>query len=182
MHGRLAQLMVQMELAVFFIDCKRLKTFSAPNLAAIPARMFSGCHVLNSLEMDSAQTIGSNAFSDCNDLTTLILPSVTSLANSLFSGNGILIHIEFDSVNYIGKSCFQSCSNLETVSFLSCVTAEEYAFDDCRKLESVNMPNLSTIGGRAFSYTKLREVEMNSLTSAGTTYYNSNYRGSNFLG
>ena len=166
----------------FFIDCKRLKTFSAPNLAAIPARMFSGCHVLNSLEMDNAQTIGSNAFSDCNDLTTLILPSVTSLANSLFSGNGILIHIEFDSVNYIGKNCFQSCSNLETVSFLSCVTAEEYAFDDCRKLESVNMPNLSTIGGRAFSYTKLREVEMNSLTSAGTTYYNSNYRGSNFLG
>ena len=81
--------MVQMEFFFFFIDCKRLKTFSTPKLAAIPARMFSGCHVLNSLEMDGAQMIGLYAFSGCNNLTTLILPSVTSLGNSLFRGNEI---------------------------------------------------------------------------------------------
>ena len=93
-----------------------------------------------------------------------------------------VMKLEFDSANSIGKNCFQSFSNLETVSFLSCFSAGEYAFDDCRKLESVNMLNLSTISGRAFSYTKLREVEMNSLKSAGTPHYNSNYRESNLLG
>ena len=164
-----------------FQNCKNLKTISLPNtLTSIGESAFQSCGSLQEINIPTSITIledytfaycrqlkdvilpegltsvGDYAFSDCATLTKVVIPdSVETIGTSAFTGSLALKELTIGkNVTKIGLEAFQMCYELETLNFSNegnLLTIEDSAFRDCRKLESVLIPEgVKTIGDYAF--------------------------------
>lgn len=112
------------------------------------------------------------AFGDCCDLTTIDIPAtVKEIPDNAFWYSGLIEVTIPEGVERIGYRSFSSCRNLKSVSIPSSVKIiESCAFDECRKLESLNLSDgIEVVEYDAFySCSSLRELYIPpSVTSLG---------------
>ena len=101
--------------------------FSAPLLTTIPDYCFNGCNGLSTIGITYANitSIGTYGFASTSAFVEdVAFPALTTLGTYAFSGSGI-----------------------NSFSALSLTTISERAFNNCSDLESVNIPNVTSIGG-----------------------------------
>jgi len=157
-----------------FSGCSSLTSVTIPDsVTSIGAGAFDGCDSLTSVTIpDSVTDIGDYAFSACNSLTSVrIGKSVKRIGERAFGGIN-LTSIEVESNNDHFSSLEGVLFNKDQTKIITCpggkqgeyeipngVTSIDWAFEDCRKLTSVTIPNSVTeIGQWAF-------VDCKSLTS-----------------
>ncbi len=158
-----------------FRQCSRLTLVTIGNrVTSIGNSAFYGCSSLTSVTIpNSVTSIGDEAFRGCSGLTSVTIPnSVTSIDRSPFSDcSGLTsIIVENDNAKYDSRencnAIIESNTNTlvagckTTVIPNSVTSIEDYAFQGCRGLTSINIPNSVTyIGIGAFwNCSGLREI------------------------
>ena len=107
---------------------------------------------------DSVTSIGESAFSDCSSLADITIPdSVVSIGKGAFNGTKIFENSSNweKGVLYIGKHLIEADSLLsgEYEIKKGTLTIADYAFEDCRGLTSIIIPDsVKNIGIRAFEF------------------------------
>ncbi len=166
-----------------FVNCEALTSVNIPgSVKSIGEKAFSGCDELIKVTIqDGVESIDTFAFSGCKKLTDVTLPdSVTSIGDNAFQNTGLYDlydHTGWD-VCYIGKHLIaanQSISGTCTVK-PGTKTIAGRAFDSCRNLESITIPDsVVSIGNHAFfSCSSLKSIMIpKNVTSIGDeVFYN----------
>lgn len=135
-----------------FEECTGLTSITIPNsVTSIDEFAFYGCSGLTTITIpNSVTSIGEYAFYNCTGLTSVVIGnSVTSIGRGAFLCCGLtklVYNAEkcsgggFVSPNY---HWLDRCSKLKEVEIGTSVkTIPAYAFDDCKSIESVNIPSI----------------------------------------
>ena len=152
---------------------------------------FHGCeNLINITIPDSVTSRGLCAFSNCTSLTSI---NVDSNNEKYMSDKGVLYtkdkksliqypckkegteYIIMQGVASIGDYAFEYCRSLTSITIPNSVTSiGDSAFKDCRSLTSITIPNsVTSIGGYAFeSCSSLTSITIpNSVTSIGDSAF-----------
>ena len=163
------------------------------NIRAIGDYAFSGCRVLNTIEIpNTVKSIGKNAFNSCNALTTGKVvdgqkkgfsfadnSTLKTIGEGAFRGVGIKELTIPASVESVGDKCFASVlyessidisieTKLEKIVFAGDnTTIGNWAFYQCINLKEITLPkNLEKIGDYTFAYCKkLSTINFDNLSS-----------------
>lgn len=135
------------------------------SVLTISTRAFSDCSNLTNVAFENGcRTIGDYAFYACGSLNSVVLPeSLVSVGDYAFYSCSALDAVTLSSkIKSIGRSAFYACSKLSGLSFAGTVDGlriEQSAFQYCRTLSSVNLPEgLISVGWNSFADTGLSEV------------------------
>ncbi len=168
-----------------FYNCSGLTSVTTGNsVTRIGDEAFDGCTGLTSVTIGNSVTrIGSSAFSGCTGLTSIIVAEgnskyhsdgnclIETATKTLILGCKTSVIPTDGSVTSIGFYAFEDCRGLTSITIPDNVTSiGSYAFEDCRGLTSVTIPDsVTSIGSAAFWYcTGLTSVTIgNSVTSIG---------------
>ena len=153
-----------------FSDCRRLTNITIPNsVTSIGSNAFGYCRSLTNIVIPSSVTsIGDHAFYDCESLTSI---NVDSNNEKYMSDNGVLYtkdkktlikypskkdgtkYIIMQGVASIGDYAFEYCRSLTSITIPNSVTSiGKHAFEDCRSLTNITIPNnVTSIGDYAFN-------------------------------
>ena len=109
------------------------------SLQRIECGAFYGCGSMKKLTMgDAVTSIGDLAFESCYSLSSIRLSA---------------------SLEEIGVSAFEDCQALTAIELpASLRSIGEYAFSGCTKLRKIQLPDVTYIGGYAFSGTSITEL------------------------
>ena len=175
-----------------FKSCANIKSITVPSTATqIGAYSFNGCSMLESITIPSGVTsIGSYAFGDCISLEEInynannvrdLSGSTIVFKNAGTATSGATVNIG-KNVSGIPAYLFYVPSTsispkIKTVVFeedSACQKIGDFAFARISALESINIPNVTSIGASAFSdCSKLKNIKIpNSVTSIGTYAFN----------
>lgn len=143
-----------------------LKTVILTNSSCIEAFAFYECSNIENVTIpNTVSKIGSYAFGSCTGITSIVVPkSVESIGNNTFSGCTSLISITVpfvggradnfsgDEFSYIFDSSGGSVpDSITTVVITGGTLIEDWAFSDCKNLESVTIASsIIEIGSHAF--------------------------------
>lgn len=172
-----------------FYHCYGLTSINIPNsVTSIGYDAFRYCPELTSVTIsNSVLSIDKWAFSECRALTSIEIPnSVTSMEGGAFHGCSSLSSIKvadgnkvYDSRNNCNaiietasNTLIRGCEN--TVIPNSVSSIEDYAFNSCSGLTSINIPNsVTSIGWGAFEGChSLTSINIpNSVTSIGSNAF-----------
>jgi hypothetical protein len=125
-----------------------LKHIYAPKLKDVSG--FTGCQNLQSIEISpEAHTIGNRAFYNCERLTS-ILPGtnkITTIKYYAFYNCTSFNKFDFPSLTVLESNAFNYCKALVSVTLPETVTKiPASAFNTCLNLETVIAPGVETIG------------------------------------
>ncbi len=155
-----------------FDGCKALEAIDIPSsVRSIDRFVFRGCERLKSITFHEGLTeIGDNAFEGCVGLTEVALPqSVVKIGDECFKGCGNLERLDVPEKMQYGGNVFGGCMKMPEVIIDGVlihtpivkgnvsITAGvrkigDRAFEDCRELVSLEIPNTVTvIGNHAFN-------------------------------
>ena len=148
---------------------------------------------LESIQLDSAESIGEYAFAYCRDMVSATLNErITTIPQYAFAGCISLAQIDLSKVTTIGDYAFMECYALPAVNLSSATTIGEYAFVNdkvlasvvlspagctigegafsyCEKLAKVdNMKTVTDLGDYAFAYTAVTEADLSAAVNVGT--------------
>lgn len=153
---------------------------------SIGKEAFYACYALKDVELaEGLTTIGESAFRNLDQMEKLVIPgTVTTIGICAFYDcDGLQEIVIPDSVTSIGKAAFAYCGNVTDIKLPDRLeTIEEQAFMGCSMVTSLRIPdsvktikneafryiyitelpymqNVTTIGTRAFSISKLRSLE-----------------------
>ncbi len=122
-----------------FSECKNLKSaVIESDIEVLPSGMFSECNNLYELELPSSiKTIGDNALYKCGQITDFEWSSgLTAIGENTFYGTG-LKEIDFpDTLSKIGYDAFDNCKSLEKIIVPESLTSADSAFSNCAQLET----------------------------------------------
>ena len=115
---------------------------------------------------------GGTLYVDGATLSKLVIPeSMTEIPANCFQNSEEITEVVVHAgVTAIGTSAFQNCPNLEKVTIEDGgeLTINEYAFDTCENLQTVDFGGTKIIGNRAFyQCTKLTSVEFGATNEIG---------------
>ena len=132
-------------------DCDEITSVVIPEvITSISSFAFANCDSLVSVEFpNSLTTICENAFQGSSSLDNIIIPeTIKTIEDNAFAGCLIeTATIPIKACRYINNV------NLKTVIITSGYTLEDSAFRNCRRLQTVVLPEtLTSIGTGAFSY------------------------------
>lgn len=105
----------------------------------------------------------SNFSSDGVGLSTGDAQSVSKIPNDFAKNNTSVV--SFDELRYfgnikIGGSAFNGCTNLTSIDLSNVTNIDGSAFNGCSNLQiKLNIPNLISLGGRAFVGSGITEIE-----------------------
>ena len=153
-----------------FRSCNNLTTVgSIANCTTIGSCAFQGCSALQEVDLSDNVSIGSRAFQNCSLLQNVGSLNGAAIGEYAFYICQNLTTVDISQSASLGIYAFASCSNLTSVGDLSAYTAiPNYAFQNCNKLESVNLSNCKTIGSNAFSNCQnIKNVDLSKVVSIG---------------
>lgn len=141
-----------------FEGCTNLKdVVLSENLYSIGSASFFNCTSLANITIpESVRQIYNSAFEGCTSLTKITIPDgVQNIYDWTFANDSNLTSVTIGSgVSGICSYAFAYCYNLEEVTFKSddkLTTLRDNAFNDCRSLKTIALPNpLTTIPNYAF--------------------------------
>lgn len=107
------------------------------SLKQIGTRAFSKSKLKDIVIPNKTKNLGEYAFLDCEELTEATLP---------------------ESVTKIPLGIFENCYSLKTVNALNVDTVCDYAFCNCKNLETFDFGKLQSLKFMAFAYTGIREA------------------------
>jgi hypothetical protein len=159
-------------------------------VTAIGEKAFENCDSLKSITIpDSVRSIGTYAFRDCSSLASITLPFIGMskegttnthfgyiFGASSYETNKDYVPTSLKTVvitggTSIGDWAFRDCRNLESITIPDSVTSiGNYAFMSCSSLTSIAIGDgVTSIGGGAFSHClNLMSIEIpDSVTSIG---------------
>ena len=141
-----------------------VKLESGSNLKTIGDNAFKNCKQLESIALDTVETINFRAFTGCESLISVSFGSSLSLlSNQTFEDCLSLCSVTFQSTTNlkINSLCFNGCTNLSTVKFAEGLTLIGYdAFKGATKLTYVEFPSsLVTIENNCFEGSGLKTVK-----------------------
>ena len=150
--------------------CKALTTIEIPKgVTSLGEFIFSNCKALTSVTIsDSVTSIGDNAFEGCTSLTSINIPKgVTQIGSGVFVGCTALTTITVDGNNENfktidgglyskdGKVLYQYAIGAKLESYVGpdgLTTVLANAFDGCKLLKTITLPNtVTTVGEKAFN-------------------------------
>lgn len=142
-----------------FTDFSGLKKIRAAGLLRAGDYAFSGCMLLESLDLPQVIAIGDGAFSGGSTgntvLTRVALPRVESIGARAFSRCIAIAELDLPEVISIGTSAFAGDTGvfndaLETVYLPKAEFIDIGAFRYCRKIKDIDLPGAQEILGYAF--------------------------------
>ena len=158
---------------------------------------FHGAAELESVTLGEGATIGEKAFYNADKLKNIDLSKVTSIGKEAFSGDILyvfltsdfnpdnialdeegyyvytyyasdLTKIDLSALTYLGESAFAYCHELEQVTLGAGLTEiATGAFNDCKKLEKINLESVERVGENAFAQTGLISVDLSAAKNVG---------------
>ncbi len=159
-----------------------LTNLTIGNNAVIGENAFSNAHSLETVALGENAEIGNMAFYNNSSLKNIDLSKAKSIGEYAFSGDSYMIclddsmqvgavsaegtylytyhapkleTVDLTSAESIGKYAFVYCHELTTVTLGEKITEiPEYAFADCKKLVSIDLSRIETVGQYAFSECK----------------------------
>jgi hypothetical protein len=144
--------------------------------------------MLSKLSEDSNKAqyvIGTSAFLGRSLITDLDIPNCTAIENSAFdlsnvTTTGGIEHINISGVTSIGQNAFRSQTKLSDFVANSLTTIGDGAFSKCLSLNSISIPNVSSIPTSAFSGTNLCSLKLGAPNNTPVSFNNPPY-SQNFL-
>ena len=141
-----------------FYGCSEITSVSIPNsVTCINSWAFYGCSKITSISIpNSVTSIYQGAFNNCSGLTSITIPnSVTSIGEYTFSGTKWYDN-QPDGLVYAGKVLYKykgtMPSNTKIEIKEGTTGIADYAFQSCKGLTSITIPNsVMIIGSSAFS-------------------------------
>ena len=115
-------------------------------IESIGKNAFIGEEKIKTADIDNVKTLNQNAFFFATGLTDVKMTNTEKVNSNVFYAAFSLKNIELPNVKFIGYNAFESCRKLESIYMPSVETVSRSAFSDT-KLTSIDMPNVSEIGG-----------------------------------
>ena len=165
-----------------FQGCNLLVNVTMKKLSYIQYCMFLSCSQLSYVDAPLVKSIEYQSFYGCNSYNNITFPLINSINSEAFYGDSGITEINFPSLTTIGEYAFAYCKNLKLFSSENCTYINDNAFYYSSSLEKIYLPNLRELEARAFAFTALIDVELNSLTTAYTytssgTIYSNHFQG-----
>lgn len=110
-----------------------------PNATVIDAVAFGNCELVESISLPGITKIGTGAFRWNKKNRNLYAPDVLEIEGAGFFGNYALKNVDLPKLVTLGSIAFMSDYNVGYAS-----------------IESINLPEVQTIGDRAFRYQKIK--------------------------
>ncbi len=153
-----------------FTGCNNLTNVDISNAEYIGKSVFENAYGLCDLSNDKLTTFGANAFAG-SSVKSITLNKITTIPKNAFEGCSALTTVTAQSATVVSNSAFLSCSALENLDMPSLKTVNayafkntgfskfysdsiieigNYAFQECKKLVGVSLPNLTKAGNSAF--------------------------------
>ena len=172
-----------------FNNCTELTEFTDPISNCIyESQCFNNCTSLtkinisdnekwfrNTFKLDTANPIryAKNFYINDELVDTMKVPSdLTTIGNYvLWNWNGTTVDFGDSTIETIGSYAFKDCTNLTNCNIPQSVkTINEKAFQGCTGLEfdTLNLPNLTSIGSYALDGVKIRKLVITSLVNLPT--------------
>lgn len=110
--------------------------------------VFYGCPSLVSVEASGAKVIDMEAFSGCASLRNISCPDVEMIGPLVFQGCESLTEVEMPLLEYAASNAFSGSFLVK--AYFPCLKDMgsrngSVAFNDCPKLESIDLPSLETV-------------------------------------
>lgn len=143
----------------------------------ISSGAFKGQNIILSVKFGSqCSYIGESAFAECKFLSEINSDNViTSIGKSAFAST-MLSSITFEKLTTLEDNAFCECKSLEnvTISKLNLVDIGNNAFENCSKLNNINLECCSSIGENAFaSCSNISQITLATCSSIGNNaFYN----------
>ena len=164
----------------FFEVCDKLTSIVMPsNTTGIGNYAFSKCVNLNDINVpDGIEFIGDYAFQNCSALSSFIFPpSLSSIGSYAYAGCTHITSVDLSFTKKLSSYCFKDCTNLVSAKLCNNMTTIPFgAFDNCKKLSKVNIPDeTETINTYAFQKCGLEELIIPAkVTSIGSNAFDGN--------
>ena len=144
-----------------FDGCSALESVGSTKLLTnIPESAFNGCSNLQNIDLSNCTSIGSSAFYSCSKLNHLNLNKCTYISKNAFNGSG-LEEIDLTAVKMIEENAFSDCQNLVKVTGLEQIkTLPSRMFYLCRKLSSINLSKIESLGEDCMRGTAIESVNL----------------------
>ena len=135
-----------------FNGCKAITSVTVPAGVVVRSSAFAGSGLLTA-DISQAASIESYVFDGCASLNSITWNnSWTKIPNCTFRNCASLLSFPFyDGLKTIDNSAFENAAIREVVISGTVETINNYAFENCKRLQSVSMLlSLRTIGSSAF--------------------------------
>lgn len=131
-------------------ESEKLHTVIIDSAGTIGNQAFAYCEALSDLQIGIADKIGTEAYSYCRELRELKTKDIGEIGDRAFTGTGLRT-VDIGNVNIIGEGAFYWLGNLETVNMGNVGEIKGWAFENDEKLITVTMGEIHKMGERAFS-------------------------------
>ncbi|MFR9513127.1 MAG: leucine-rich repeat protein [Rikenellaceae bacterium] len=172
-----------------FDGCTALKTIDLGNIRAIDQYGFVNCESLGVTDLSNVTIVGIHAFDGCTNLDIPAgtdIPNLETISDYAFAKCATLGHntdIVINQAVTIGNYAFNGCSELHlgddvTEYDLSVVEwIGKYAFQECKKIEKLDISNVTYVGPSAFysceNLTLANNFTFSNLTHIGESAFQS---------
>ncbi len=182
------------KLVYYYVYTSALHSLTIGDNVTLGNGAFMGASELESVTLGEGAIIGDEAFYNAANLKNIDLSMVVYIGDRAFSGdvlydfvdssftdplydeNGYvyrffatdLVNIDLSSVEFIGEGAFEYCHELVSVTLGDKVTSiSALAFDNCLKLEEINLGAVKEIGDNAFANSALTEIDLSGAEKIG---------------
>lgn len=148
-------------------------TLNLEKITSIPEGAFMNS-AISSLELDTIQALGKDAFLGCTALVNVEISSLSAFPDGAFKGCKSLVSADIGSITFVPKCAFSTCENLKVINIPDATFVGSNAFENCISLTGVSLDSAETVNSNAFSgCTSLRTLYLPSMKEFEATIYTS---------